>query len=64
MVFFMTPADQRLVKRLAWVLVLKLVLLAGLWWAFVRDQRVTVDAAGTAAQALVPGSDTVTGDNK
>ncbi len=64
MVFFMTPADQRLVKRLAWVLVLKLVLLAGLWWAFVRDQRVTVDAAGMAAQALVPGSDTVTGDNK
>jgi len=60
----MNPADQRLVKRLAWVLVIKLVLLYGLWWGFVRDQRVTVDAAGMATQALVPGFETVKGENK
>ncbi|MDO8321227.1 cytochrome oxidase putative small subunit CydP [Rhodoferax sp.] len=60
----MNPADQRLVKRLAWVLAIKLVLLYGLWWGFVRDQRVTVDAAGMAAQALVPGFETVKGENK
>lgn len=60
----MKPADQSLVKRLAWVLVIKLVLLFGLWWGFVRDQRVTVDASGMAMQTLVHGFETVKGDNK
>jgi hypothetical protein len=60
----MNPTDQRLVKRLVWVLLIKLVLLFGLWWSFVRDQRVPVDASGMAAQALVHGFETVKGDNK
>jgi hypothetical protein len=60
----MKPADQQLVKRLAWVLLVKLVLLLGLWWSFVRDQRVTVDASGMAMQALVHGFETFKGDNK
>ncbi|MDD2880671.1 MAG: hypothetical protein PHQ58_09545 [Rhodoferax sp.] len=60
----MMPADQLLVKRLGVVLVIKLVLLFGLWWGFVRDQRVTVDASGMAAQALVQGSVSIEGDNK
>lgn len=60
----MKPSDQLLVKRLAWVLVIKLVLLFGLWWGFVRDQRVTVDASGMAMQTLVHGFETDKGDNK
>jgi hypothetical protein len=60
----MKPADQLLVKRLVWVLLIKLVLLFGLWWSFVRDQRVPVDASGMALQTLVQGFETVKGDNK
>lgn len=60
----MKPADQLLLKRLGVVLVIKLVLLFGLWWAFVRDQRVTVDASGMATQALVRGFVLTDGDNK
>lgn len=60
----MKPADQTLVKRLAWVLVIKLVVLFGLWWGFVRDQRVTVDASGMATQVLVRDSVSIEGDNK
>ena len=44
----MKPVDQVLVRRLAVVLAIKLVLLFGLWWGFVRDQRVTVDASSMA----------------
>jgi hypothetical protein len=60
----MKSADQLLVKRLAWVLVIKLILLYGLWWGFVRDQQVTVDASGMTTQALVRGSVSIEGDNK
>ncbi len=60
----MKPVDQLLVRRLAVVLVIKLVLLFGLWWWFVRDQRVTVDTQGMAAQALVQGSVSIEKDKK
>lgn len=60
----MKPADHMLVKRLGVVLVIKLVLLFGLWWGFVRDQRVTVDASGMASQALVSGVAIVKGESK
>jgi len=60
----MKPVDQMLVRRLAWVLVIKLAVLFGLWWGFVRDQRVTVDASGMLTQALVQGSVSIKGDNK
>lgn len=60
----MKPNDQQLVRRLVLVLLIKLVLLFGLWWSFVRDQRVTVDASGMALQTLVQGFETVQGDNK
>lgn len=60
----MKLADQILVKKLAVVLVIKLVLLFGLWWGFVRDQRVTVDVSGMASQALVSGVATVKGESK
>lgn len=60
----MKPADHILVKKLAVVLVIKLVLLFGLWWAFVRDHRVTVNDSGMAMRTLGHGLDAVKGENK
>ena len=48
--------DKTLLKKLALALVIKLVLLAALWWGFVRDQRVAVDGGAAAAQLLGSGS--------
>jgi len=45
----MKAAQDRLVRHLAIAIALKLVVLTGLWWAFVRDERVGVDAERTAA---------------
>ena len=47
--------DKTLLKKLALALVIKLVLLAALWWGFVRDQRVAVDGGAAAAQLLGSG---------
>jgi hypothetical protein len=44
--------DKTLASKLALVLLLKLALLLALWWGFVREQRVTVDADKVAAQLL------------
>lgn len=46
-----TPAAPRrrsLLRDVGWVLVLKLLVLTALWWAFVRDQRVEVQADSPA----------------
>ena len=48
----MKTLDKTLVRKLAVVLVLKLAVLALLWWGFVREQRVTVDGDSVAAQFL------------
>lgn len=48
----MKPLDKILVRKLAVVLVIKLAVLLALWWVFVREQRVTVDGDGVAAQFL------------
>ncbi|MEZ5706966.1 MAG: hypothetical protein R3E56_17945 [Burkholderiaceae bacterium] len=48
----MNLQDRTLVRKLAVVLVIKLAVLVGLWWWFVRDQRVPVDAGATASQML------------
>ena len=45
----MSSAERRLVRHLAIAIVLKLAVLAALWWAFVRDDRVGVDAEAAAA---------------
>jgi len=42
-------APARLAPRIALVLALKVLGLAVLWLLFVRDQRVAVDARGTAS---------------
>ncbi|WP_136416287.1 cytochrome oxidase putative small subunit CydP [Herbaspirillum sp. ST 5-3] len=44
--------DRRLLLELSIVLILKMLLLFALWWAFVRDERVSVDAEH-AARAIV-----------
>jgi hypothetical protein len=44
--------DKTLAKKLVLVLLLKLALLLALWWGFVREQGVTVDADKVAAQLL------------
>jgi hypothetical protein len=44
--------DKSLASKLALVLLIKLALLLALWWVFVREQRVTVDADNVAAQLL------------
>ena len=48
----MTLQDKTLVRKLAIVLLLKLLVLLALWWIFVREQRVTVDADAAATQLL------------
>ena len=51
----MKPQDKILVKKLAVVLVIKMVVLTALWWGFVREQRVVVDGNTAAAQMLGSG---------
>jgi len=44
--------DRSLIRKLAVVLVVKVLVLTGLWWGFVREQRLPVDAQDVAAQLL------------
>ncbi len=50
------PLMSPLARKLAVVLVLKLAVLFGLWWGFVREQRVLVDSDLVAAQLLQPAT--------
>ncbi|MBT9487099.1 MAG: hypothetical protein IV093_06270 [Rubrivivax sp.] len=59
------PAPNPLLRHLATAVVLKLLVLTVLWWAFVRDGRAGVDAeqaavhlGGTPAAATAPPPDT------
>ena len=56
--WFMNLADKTLVKKLVYVLVIKLILLIALWWFFIRDQKVAVDENSVANQFLSPVSTT------
>ncbi len=47
-----TTLPPRLVPRLVAAVLIKLTLLGGIWWWFVRDQRVEVDGAAAASQVL------------
>ena len=53
--------DKNLFNKLAMALVLKLAILMGLWWAFVRDHRVALDGNSVAAQFLTPVASTAQG---
>lgn len=45
----MTLTDRRLLRHLSIAIAVKLVVLVLLWWFFVRDQHVSVDADQAAA---------------
>lgn len=45
----MKAVQDHLVRHLVIAVALKLAVLAGLWWAFVRDERVVVDVERAAA---------------
>lgn len=44
--------DKLLLRKLIVMVIIKLVLLFGLWWAFVRGQGVTVSSEIMARQAV------------
>ena len=52
----MTPTDRRLVREITVVIVVKLILITALWWAFIRDAKVAVDPGAMAAQVVAPAS--------
>lgn len=52
----MNPLDRTLVRKLAIVLVIKLAVLVGLWWVFVREHRVAPQEVGVATQLLGSGN--------
>lgn len=49
----MALSDKTLIKKLAVVLILKLSVLSVLWWVFVRDHRVALNANSVAEQFLM-----------
>ena len=50
----MTRNEQRLWPQLTIAVAVKLALLAALWWCWVRDASVRVDAEQVAAQMAAP----------
>lgn len=42
-----------LVRKLAWAIVIKLLLLTAIWWAFLADQKVEVDAEQASRHLLM-----------
>ncbi len=60
----MHSSDPTLLRKLALVLVIKLAILLALWWVFVREQGVAVDASGVAAQFLPPAKPSTQGPPK
>ena len=51
----MKTPDRSLLTKLAIAVMVKLVLLVGLWWVFFHDQGVAVDAQLVSDQLLSPG---------
>lgn len=52
----MKAARDPLVRHLAIAVALKLAVLSALWWAFVRDERVSVDIDRSAVHVGIPGA--------
>jgi len=40
----MSPGERNLVRDIVLVVIVKLLAIAALWWYFVRDARISVDA--------------------
>jgi cbb3-type cytochrome oxidase subunit 3 len=54
--------NRSLVRKLAWTVLLKLLVLTAIWWAFIRDQKVTVDSETAAEHLLAPALSTPSKD--
>lgn len=52
----MTISDKRLLRHLLTAVLIKLVLLSVLWWLFIRDAHVSVDANVVGNRFGVPTS--------
>ena len=52
----MTLMERGLLRHLTLAIVIKLALISALWWAFIRDAKVAVDAGAMAAQVLAPAT--------
>lgn len=48
--------DATLLRKLVLVVLIKLVAIVGLWWLFVRDERVTVAADNVAEHLARPAA--------
>jgi hypothetical protein len=46
----MNPTDRRLLRHVMTAVVIKLMALSVLWWVFVQDHQVKVDADTVSAQ--------------
>ena len=49
----MKHLSHPLVHKLAWAIVIKLLLLTAIWWAFLADQSVEVDAEQASSHLLL-----------
>lgn len=47
------PSRHPLVRKLGWVIVVKLLMLMLIWWSFMADQSVEVDAEQAASHLLL-----------
>ncbi|WP_296227102.1 cytochrome oxidase putative small subunit CydP [Ralstonia sp. UBA689] len=52
----MNPNDRRLVRHLLVIVTIKVAVLGALWWVFVRDARVAVDAERAADRLIMTPS--------
>ena len=56
--------DHQLVRKLIWIVFLKLTLLFGLWWFFVHDQQVTVSSESIANAIQPQENQPATGESR
>ncbi len=49
----MKATTHPLLRQLAWAIVIKLLLLTAIWWAFLADQKVKVDAEQASSHLLL-----------
>ncbi len=49
----MKATTHPLLRQLAWTIVIKLLLLTAIWWAFLADQKVKVDAEQASSHLLL-----------
>ncbi|MEF2147886.1 cytochrome oxidase putative small subunit CydP [Luteimonas sp. FXH3W] len=52
------PIENRLLRHLVWIGIIKIILLFFIWFAFFRGHKVHVDPQSAAQQILQPTSNT------